>query len=283
MIPAEAAQMATVLKGVGLTMMLSDESLSDYLLRLAVNESKRKSTVQLAEEFARTTKETPAGAEPALIRLFRMGEVALRLYLTLVMMTAKADDQTAVRPLHRETAASHFAEMFGYDDMGDGQFPPGPGTRRVERALKKLDAEGFIKLTRDPGHHPKIAVVHPQQHHPPYITLPIQLWSNSWITALSAPGLAVYVALRLVTVGKKQGEGRHVPPYEQARFGFSPDSWQRGTKNLTEQGLLEVRPGIVETRGLRSRHRNVYHLNFDRVLESKPSDPIRPIAEGRWP
>ena len=255
------------------------ENLSNYLLKRAVTESKRKSTVQLAEEFARTTKEAPNSADPPLARLFRLGEVSLRLYLTLVMMTAKPDKGGgAARALHRETAASHFAEMFGYDDLSDGVNPPGPGTRRVERALRKLDAEKFIELTKDPGHHPKIAVVHPGEPQPPYITLPVQLWANSWITALTGRGLAVYVALRLVTVKKEQGEGQHVPPYEQVRFGLSPDTWQRGTRELVSLGLLEVRPGIVETRGLRSRYRNVYYLNFERVLQERPSDPITPIA-----
>lgn len=264
------------------------ESLSDYLLKGAVTESKRRLSVQLAEEFARTTKTTPPGFEPPLARLLRIGEVALRLYLTLVMMTAKPaeGEGLARRPLHRETAPSHFAEMFGYDNLGDGQNRSGPGTRRIERAMKKLQAEGLIELTREPGHHAKISVIHPGPGgdlQPPYITLPIQLWQSGWITALTARGLAIYVALRLVTVGKKQGQGQHVPPYEQVRFAFSSDTWQRGTKELVEKGLLEIRAGIVETRGLRARHRNVYYLNFDRVLHDRPSDSIVPITADDQP
>ena len=259
------------------------ETLSDYLLKGAVNESKRRSTVQLVEEFARTTKTTRAGAVPPLADLLRMGEVPLRLYLTLVMMTAKPEENGVARPLHRETAPSHFAEMLGYDDLADGVNPPGAGTRRVQRAMEALRDKGYIELRKEPGHYPKIAVVHPgagSDPTPPYITIPIEIWKNGWITALSARTLATYVALRLVTIGKEQGEGQHLPPYERDRFQLSPDTWQRGTKELAAKGLLEVRPGIVETRGLRSRHRNVYYMNFDRVRYERPTDspsPIQPL------
>jgi hypothetical protein len=280
-IPAEAAQMEIGLKPQREWLVPKrTETLSDYLLKGAVNESKRRSTVQLAEEFARTTNTTPAGAVPPLTDLLWMGEVPLRLYLTLVMMTAKAAEQGAARPLHRETAPSHFAEMLGYDNLADGVNPPGAGTRRVQRAMEALRDKGFIELRKEPGHYPWIAVVHPGDGGdltPPYITIPIEIWKNGWITALSARAFTVYIALRLVTIGKKQGQGQHLPPYERDKFQLSPDTWQRGTKELAAKGLLEVSPGIVETRGLRSRHRNVYYMNLDRVRQERPTDPPSPI------
>lgn len=255
-------------------------TLSDYLLNQAVTESARRSTVQLTESFARVAASgAPSDRRPALVELLNLGEVPLKLYLTLIMMTAKPAAEGGPRPLHRETAPSHFAEMLGYDDLAEGTKPPGSGTRRVQRAMNALEQHGYIELTKQSGHHPKIAVVHPAgQMVAPYITLPIEFWKNGWIVALSARALAVYLALRLMAGGrKKQGEGLHVSPYDRSRFRLSDDTWQRGTKDLRTEGLLETRTGIVETRGLRSRHRNVYYLNFDRVILDRPSDPVEPI------
>lgn len=255
-------------------------TLSDYLLNQAVTESARRSTVQLTEGFARVAASgAPSDGRPALVELLNLGEVPLKLYLTLIMMTAKPAEEGGPRPLHRETAPSHFAEMLGYDDLAEGTKPPGSGTRRVQRAMNALQQHGYIELTKQSGHHPKIGVVHPAgQMVAPYITLPIEFWKNGWVVALSARALAVYLALRLMAGGrKKQGEGLHVSPYDRSRFRLSDDTWQRGTKDLKTQGLLETRTGIVETRGLRSRHRNVYYLNFDRVIMDRPSDPVEPI------
>lgn len=256
-------------------------TLSDYLLNQAVAESARRSTVQLTEGFARVPASgASSDGRPALVELLNLGEVSLKLYLTLIMMTAQPAEEGGPRPLHRETAPSHFAEMLGYDDLAEGTKPPGTGTRRVQRAMNALEQHGYIELTKQSGHHPKIGVVHPAgQMVAPYITLPIEFWKNGWITVLSARAVAVYVDLRLMTEGKKrQGEGVAVPPYERSRFRLSDDSWQRGTKDLKTQGLLETRTGMVETRGLRSRHRNVYYLNFDRLLMDRPGDPVEPVG-----
>ena len=250
---------------------------SEYLIRGAVTDSKRKTTVQLAEEFARTTDRTQAGYTPVLVQLLRAGEVPLRLYLTLVMMTTKPEKAGEPHPLHRAVAPSHFAEMLGYDDLGEDRLP-GPGTRRVERALRTLEKMDLLKVTRTARHHPLIAVRHSPGGRPPYITIPIEFWRNIWITTLSARALATYVALRLVTVGKRQGQGQHLAPYDRDRFGLSDDTWQRGTRELVGQGLLEIRSGVVENRGLRARHRNVYYLNFDRVIDDRPDDPVTPIG-----
>jgi hypothetical protein len=258
------------------------ESLSGYLLRGAVTDSGRRSTVQLAEEFARTTNATMENT-PDLARLLRMGEVALKLYLTLVMMTRAGDPEKPAAPheLHRVIPPSHFAEMLGYEELDMNNPVTGAGTRRVQRALTCLEKEGLVVLTKRPRHHANISVVHPGPGGDPvvpYITLPIELWSREWITHLSARALAVYVALRLASVGKKQGEGQVVDPYERGRFEFSDDTWQRGSKDLIEQGLLEVRTGVVESRRLRERHRNIYYLNYDRMLFERPADPVSPIT-----
>lgn len=251
---------------------------SEYLLRGAVTDSKRKTTVQLPEQFARTTDQTPAGYTPVLAQLLRASEVPLRLYLTLVMMTTKPETIGEPHPLHRLTAPSHFAEMLGYDDLGQDRLP-GAGTRRVDRALRTLEKMNLLKITRTAGRIPAIAVRHPDGDlRPPYITIPIEFWKNTWITALSGRALATYIALRLVTVGKRQGQGQHLAPYDRDRFGLSDDTWQRGTRELVDRGLLEIRSGVVENRGLRARHRNVYYLNFDRVIDERPEDPVKPIA-----
>lgn len=263
-------------------------TLSSYLLRKAVTASGRRSTVQLAEEFARTPARPRPGIsneeQPQLTILLKMGEVPLRLYLTLVMLTKAPTAEGQPHELHRIYPPSQFAEMLGYENLDERpDAKPGAGTRRIERALKSLAAQRFIILTKESRqHHAKISVIHPAggTHTPPYITLPIELWSHGWITELSARALAVYVTLRLVTVGKEPGEGQHVPPYERDRIGLSNDTWQRGTRELTALGILEISPGVVENRGIREHHRFVYYLNYDRIRIDLPGDDPKPIGVG---
>lgn len=239
------------------------------LLRRAATSSGRRSTVQLPGAFART-EATGVQATPWLATLFRAGEVPLKLYLTLVMMT-----KTPPHKLYRDIAPSHFAEMLSYDELDELDPRPGSGTRRVQRAFKTLHVRKFLVLTKRPGHHPNVRVVHLGVGNPtpPYITLPLELWSNEWINAMSARALAVYVSLRLALAGKAQAQGVYLSPHERSRYHLSDDTWQRGTRDLIDLGLLEVRAGIAEDRWTWERRRHVYFLHMDWMLEHVPSDP----------
>jgi len=86
-------------------------------------DSGRRKTVQFPSAFAAA----PSRTEAPLAELFAAGEVPLKLYLTLVMMTAKEPHD-----LYRDTSPSTFARILGYLDPQSDE--SAAGTRRVKRA-----------------------------------------------------------------------------------------------------------------------------------------------------
>src|SRR4051794_27629443 len=99
----------------------------DELSRLqrACSQSGRRSTVQIGGAFAYSDDYR---VRPYLHTLHVRGEVPLKLYLTLLMMT-----RTEPHDLYRDTSAQSMALLLGLETPSAA---PGPGTRRVQRALK---------------------------------------------------------------------------------------------------------------------------------------------------
>jgi hypothetical protein len=238
--------------------------LSVKLLRRAVTQSGRRSTVQFDEAFARLPVAAPSGApDPWLAQLVRAGEVQLKMYLTLVMMTL-----TPPHDLHRSPPEYFYAEMFEYDRLSDDDPRPGSGTRRIHRALQQLSNRGLITITPNRNSPPLISVHHvlgPDGFRPPYITLPIGLWRQGWINQLAAPGLGVLIAMRLVGHSKGDTEGFWISPDDRRRYKMSDDTWRRGVQELQELGLLEVRSGVMEDRWNWERRRNLYFLKISKL------------------
>ncbi len=231
------------------------------LLEDAVKKSGRRSTVQLPEEFARTPGRTDA--DPMLADLFRRGELQLKLYLTLVMLTRKGPPHELfrMRPDH------YFSEMLGYDELDDADPVPGPGTRRVRRAMAQLHSGGYIVRTAQRGRSPNIEVVHPpgSTTAAPYITLPLELWSQGWIIVLSARALFVYTCLRLMLAGKPDDQGAHVTTWDRRRMHVKDDTWQRGVKELELKNLVRTdkRRVVVDRWTTDLSLQKVYFLNND--------------------
>lgn len=247
------------------------------LLVDVVRDSGRKSTVQIPESFARIVssdqKSTP------LSRLFLRGDVQLKLYLTLVLLTRKPPHE-----LFRAKADSYWANVLGYEERTEANPAPGAGTRRIKRALKALEADtapdGPLIMRRiEHGRGPVLQVVPPtgDTRSPPYITLPIALWSRGWIDVMSARALYVYICLRLMFVSKQEGDAVHVSVWERQRFVMSDDTWQRGVAELERLGLVSSKIAPAEADGWSTdrRPRKMLYLNQTFLLEN--DSPTKPV------
>lgn len=249
------------------------------LLEQAVKKSGRRSTVQLPEEFVRiqqaSEKSTP------LSTLFLQGEVALKVYLTLVLLTRKPPHE-----LYKVVPDHYWAELLGYEELNDADPIAGAGTRRVRRAMKALekggpDGKGWIARTAERGRGFKIAVVHlPEPNRAPWITIPLEFWSRGWINVLSARALYVYLCVRLVLAGKPDNEGAHVSASDRKKFAVKDDTWQRGMKELETFGLARSEiTRVAEDRWATDlRERKVYYLNSD-YLKNNDS-PLESLSQG---
>lgn len=259
------------------------------LLTGAVKESGRRATVQLAEEYAR--RRAPSQSATDLSKLFALGEVPMKLYLTLVMLTRKPP-----HVLYRARPDHYWAEMLGYEELDARRPEPGAGTRRIKRAFVVLGKAGprgtsMVTRTPEPGHGARIAVpIHPPQppktHRGPYITIPIELWSRGWINVLSARALFVYLCLRLVLAGRPETEGAQVSSWDRENFCIKDDTWQRGFKELEALGLAwgEVKDEVPRDRWSTDLHkRKVYYLKKTYLETTDAPDGKGDPADGGVP
>ncbi|MGO4254992.1 hypothetical protein [Marmoricola sp. RAF53] len=248
------------------------------LLTEAVRKSGRRSTVQIAEEYARI--QSPEQAATELSRLFAQGEVVMKLYLTLVLLTRQPPHE-----LFRLVPDHYWAELLGYEELNDADPIPGAGTRRIKRALTVLASAGpgdspMVVRTPVRGRGARFTVpIHPPlPSRAPWITIPLELWSRGWINVMSARALFVFLCLRLVLAGKPDEEGAHVSSWDRERFAIKEDTWQRGVRELELLGLVTTATARVAvdrwTTDLKLR--KVYFLN-NRFLVDTDS-PVEPVA-----
>lgn len=251
---------------------------SKRLLVEAVKHSGRRGTVQLAEEYARIKDANQTSTR--LADLFALGEVPMKLYLTLVMLTRKPPHE-----LFRPRPDHYWAELLGYEELNEADPIPGAGTRRIKRAFATLQTagpEGASLVTRTPksGHGAVIAVpIHPPQPaHAPWITIPVELWSKGWLNVMSARALFVYLCLRLVLAGRPEEEGAHISPWDRERFAIKEDTWQRGVKELERLGLVKTENARVAVDRWTTdlRQRKVYFLNRTFLVEH--DSPLTPAT-----
>jgi hypothetical protein len=246
------------------------------LLTEAVRLSGRKSSVQFPGGFARIAD--PGDTETPLSRMFVQGEVALKTYLTLVMLTRKAPHE-----LHKPRPDHYWSVLLGYEEFDETDPTPGAGTRRVKRAMKALSdtasptGQGWIKRTIAPGYGYQITVAHMEVSRAPYISVPIQLWSRGWLNVMSARALFVYLCLRLLLVGKKEDEGVQVSAWDRKLFAMSEDTLLRGMKELEALGLARSEANLVSTDLFSSdlRKRKLHYLNTDYLIATdSPRFPV---------
>lgn len=246
------------------------------LLADVVRDSGRRSTVQIPEQFARISDAGQTSTQ--LSRLFLRGEAALKLYLTLVLLTRKPPHE-----LFRPKTDAFWANLFGFEERSEANPGPGAGTRRVKRALAQLERDEapdgpLLRRRVERGRGPVLTVVPPAGRvQAPYITLPLELWSRGWLNVMSARALYVYVALRLMWVSKTDSDPVHVSVWERQRFAMSDDTWQRGVAELERLGLVRSSLAVVAADGWSTdkRLRKVLYLNSGFLLEN--DSPAKPV------
>lgn len=195
--------------------------------------------MQLPAQFVR--KVDPDQTWTPLSEMFEGGEAPMKLYLTLVLLTCAEPHD-----LHYRAADHYWAEMFGYEDPYISGPVAGAGTKRIKRAMAKLTSSGpapntpWVARVREPGKGYKIEVTHLPPGRAPYITVPLEFWSNGWIAVISARALFVYLILRLILAGKSDRACTHVSGSDRRDYLIKDDTWQRGLKELEDLRLVRT-------------------------------------------
>lgn len=230
-------------------------------LRFASRRSGRVS-VALPREFARDT-ESPEPAPPLVQILRGKGEMRLKVYLTTLMAATRAPHTT-------RNSAYTLATMLG---LGEGR----AARRRIDEAYKGLVDLNLVAREANPGAITTTAVLHwsgsgREWQVPttasPYISLPIELWKNGWIAALSGRAIAMLIVLRELTNGRSS-DSAWADGIRKAQYGLSADTWTRGCAELEDAGLLTTSTGIASSHGLR-RRRKSYTLDMELLKASEP-------------
>jgi hypothetical protein len=242
----------------------------DSLRRLvrAVEKSKRTRAVQLPLGFLQ--RAAYQAADPPLARMLRggrSGEVRLKTYLSLTLVaTSKPYDI-------KESPARWWAEMLALPD------PEGLGARRVSDALNWLAKEQFIQLTRRVGKPPDVVLLDPTgsgaQYERPrkrWVAVPLGLWKQQWITALSGKATALLLVLLDLQGGAKSpAEAPSLATGQRSRYGLSEDTWTRATAELVAHELLTVHRVPQGRDHDWRRLRNTFWLDKDAVERLSPT------------
>lgn len=212
-----------------------------------------------------------------LLRGGRGGPLRLKLYLALLWMAGKPPHDVSY-------PARAWAELL---DLSD---PSGRGERRVREALAWLEAHHFVRSEASPGRPRKVFLLREDGSHRPYtvpaslkagepvrpgdryVRLPASFWTNGWAITLSGPGLAVLLALLVITQGGDKPKAWVAPSRRRQMFDLSEDTWTRGVSELRDLELLDVaRVSVGRDKDFDWRRlRNAYTLNLVR-LDQQPS------------
>ncbi|RYH65392.1 MAG: hypothetical protein EON54_05875 [Alcaligenaceae bacterium] len=203
----------------------------------------------------------------------RGNAVAIKLYLALIW-------RCAAPPFDTQVSSRKWAALLSLDD------PERAGAKRVADAFRTLEREQLISLSTRPGEASTIQLLEESgigaayelpstayvladdpkvkdRHR--YFKVPARLWTQGHIQSLSAPALAVLLAV----LSSQEAPGKPVwwsTTLFPARFGLSPATRARGTRELVDNGLLKVGKMLVNDSNFSSREfapervRNVYRL-----------------------
>lgn len=250
---------------------------SARLLNRLVNMSKRTSGIQLPIGFVRAQG---LAGRPPLARMLRDGPgsrggrggaVRLRLYLCLNLLAARAPYDIRPRP------ARAWAEALALPD------PNGRGARRVSDALAWLNEAEMIALQRQRGAAPTITLLDPTgsggryKRYRLYVLVPLGFWREQWITRLSGSAVALLIVLLDLQGGKKSKRDAWLTTVQRARYGLSDDTWTRASKELVEQGLLEI-SRIPQGRDFDFRRmRNIYWIDKSKLDQINLDYPLNSL------
>jgi hypothetical protein len=227
--------------------------------------------VPLRRRFIRIAPGSSASPLLAMLRGGRGGEVRVKLYLSLLWISV-------AEPHDTEYPARAWADLIGLPD------PDGLGTRRVQAALGWLGREGFVRLEKSPGRPARAFLLDdggsreayklPHRDKEMYVKVPPELWKLNWWPLLSAPGLAVLLALLEWQPHPPTGKPMWIAPsVKDKRYGLSPDTWTRGVAELSRLGLITVEAKGVEEGHFRwRRRRHTYRLKLERLKSAPPAN-----------
>ena len=205
----------------------------------------------------------------------RGGATRLKLYLSLLWL---ARNRNLDRPVFGYPA-QQLAALLGLPN------PENAGARRVQDALRWLAKEGFVALDRRPGDVTRVHLLDDagsglpyqpagslaaraarrsrkdrEQHF--YVQLDAQFWTRGWVTALSGAAVAMYLACLYEQRGQPDAPVWVSPRMGRERYDLSDETRNKGLRELTDQGLLDLarRPVPATSFDERFRARNVYML-----------------------
>jgi hypothetical protein len=276
-------------------MSRSDEVLNfDEILGLAADDdAEQRSYQHKAARAARTwagadtaavryrfiTRQEGSQQSPPMARILRGGggrggATRLKVYLSLLWL---ARNRNLERPVFAYPA-QQLAALIGLPNPGDA------GARRVQEALRWLEKEGFVALDRRPGdvtrvhllddagsgepYRPAGALVtraskrsqkEREQHF--YVQLDARFWTEGWVAELSGAAIAMYLACLYEQRGRDGEEIWVSPRMGRERYDLSDETRNKGLRELTDQGLLDLARRPVPANSFfdeRFRARNVY-------------------------
>lgn len=286
MAPAQATRDAPA--GSGLAMRPSREAMD----RAAAAARRARKMAQLRLNFI--ARDDPARPRPPLalmLRGGRGGQVRLKLYLSYLWL--QTDGSHAV-PLAYPSQV--WAQLLDLDH------PDPAGARRINEAQRWLEKHQFITVRARPGHANEVTVLEESgngaAYAPPghaanrlrhtdqvtdhlYAQIPRELWTQGYLSMLSASGLAFFLILLDQLAHKAPGLPSLLPLWFspkilEERYALSDDTRTKGMNDLRSLGLVTVsrqpiNPGDFDL----ERIRNAYTLHLD-ALESPACRRVQP-------
>jgi hypothetical protein len=243
-------------------------------LAVEIDESSgRRRSVPVRAAFARDMKETKGAPMGNLIAIGgRGGEVLLKLHAALIW-------RSSAKPFATKLSARKWAELLALPD------PAKNGARRITDALRTLADHRLIAVEQRRGEPPIVTLLREdgsgQTYSVPrgaggdyYFQIPAQLWTTGQLQKLKAPGLAMLMAV----LADQESSGAPVwwsTTRFPGRYGLSPATRARGTRELQEAGLLVVERKLMPPTPGKSfsvdRVRNIYRVSGAALLEPPPS------------
>lgn len=239
--------------------------------------------VQVRSAFVEA--QSPATPPPLtlLLRGGRGGEVKVKLLLSMLFAATAP-------PYNVNFPARSWAGLLGLPD------PESKGAARINAAIRKLDALGYVRVEKRPGQPSRIFLLeesgskkeytHPgevwvtnkdadprtRRKTPRYMQLPIEFWSEGWAAALGGPALAMLLILLNSARGKEPSGLWFSQSVIEARYGLAEATRRKGLDQLTAFGLVSIdRTRIVRDELSTGRYRNTYTVHTER-FKARPED-----------
>lgn len=244
---------------------------------LDLSERVRREEAQVRNDFI----VSPVASEPpAMTRIMRGGRgggvVKLKTLLSMLWVAVAP-------PFDVTEPARVWAQLIGLED------PEGNGAARVNAAIRTLEEGRFLRVERKPGMPSRVFLMNetgngepytkPSDYwlpggarpdgpdtRPLYTRIPSEFWTNGWITQLSAPAVAMFLALLHQSRGGSRQEIWFSPAVADRRYGLTNATRSKGVRELESLGLVEIDRMVIGRESIGNiRARNTYTLNLLRL------------------